>query len=99
MRPIATVGIALSVLIAAQATPALADEMQRGWMKGFATSPAFKLGAHFDIFPTEMVVTDGYKLPPKVDSGLIQQLRQARMSLPNWHGMHGLAPGVGTSGK
>lgn len=61
---------------------------------------SFKLRVYHDE-PTapELVITDGFKLPPKVDSNLVQQIRQVRLALPSWHGLHGLAPGASSGGQ
>lgn len=84
--------LALAVCLSgAVCLPSLAGDFQ----KEFRPSPAtFHITVRKDNFSPDIFVTEGYRLPAKVDGQLVQQIYNARMELPCWHGMHGLAPGA-----
>jgi len=63
-----------------------------------APPPAFRLHV-VQVGEPEIVVTKNYKPVPSVDSRLVQQIHEVRMSLPCWQGIHHLPPGTGGTGR
>lgn len=83
------------------APPALADVTERSlkrWNPGQGVT--FKLRVHYDEHSRpEMIISDGFKLPPKADSGLVSQIYELRLLIPAWHGLHSLPPGASGRGQ
>ena len=96
-------GLLLSLCILCGSAPsALADltDWNPGPRQFGPGSMKFKLRVHYDEHTApEMVITDGYKRPPKVDGALVNQIHEIRLALPSWHGLHSLAPGASGAGK
>ena len=98
VRTVRALLLGLSATVLA-AHSALAGEAARPAARTPPLPPAtFKLRVNLDNFPGDLVVSDGYKLPPKVDSALVQQIHQARLSVPAWHGVHTMTPGISATG-
>ncbi len=95
-------GLLLSLCILCGSAPsAFADmtDMNPSW-RPYGPAKTFSLRVHYDEHTApEMVITDGYKRPPKVDGALLNQIRQIKLAVPNWHGLHALPPGAGNGGK
>ena len=97
-----TLGLFLSLSLLSGAAPAaFADltDFSPGRLP-FGSGATFKLRVHYDEHTApEMVITDGYKRPPKVDGGLVDQIYGVRLAFPGWHGFHALPPGASGGGQ
>jgi hypothetical protein len=96
------VGLLLGLCVAStSALPALADVTERSlkrWHPGQGVT--FKLRVHYDEHSRpEMIITDDFKLPPRVDSRLVSQIYEVRLLIPAWHGLHSLPPGASGRGQ
>lgn len=59
----------------------------------------FKLQATFESFPTDLVVTEGFKFPKRIEGAFMQQVGQIRKDCPSWSGFHVLSPGSSAKGN
>ena len=89
----------LSVLMCC--LPAVGSEPLNRTIKEPLIWPAtpFQLTATYDLFPTELVISEKFKLPKKMDSALVKQIGELRSNLPGWSGCHILTPGVSRTGE
>lgn len=95
-------GLLLGLCVASTGAPsALADVTERSLERWHPSQGVtFKLRVHYDEHSRpEMIITDGFKLPPKVDSGLVSQIYDVRLLIPAWHGLHSLPPGASGRGQ
>jgi len=97
-----TVGLLLSLCLLSGAAPSAFADLT-DWSPGpkpYGMGSTFKLRVHYDEHTApEMVITDGFKRPPRVDGNLIGQIHQVRLAFPNWHGFHSLLPGGSGGGQ
>ncbi len=81
-----------SLMVVAAALPVAAAE------DGFAGAShgPFKLHAVAEYAP-ELMIADGWHVPKSVDSSLVNQIGQVRLSLPSLNGLHHMMPGLGAA--